>query len=87
MKNIYFHPQKRLQFFHHPLREGFSETQRFALVTHQYPHSLQNLHSAKEKHHVIGNVTISATHTVIMEERDEDVLENEGIIANVKRFL
>ena len=34
-----------------------------------------------------GNVTISATHTVIMEEFDEDVLENEGIIANVTRFL
>ena len=34
-----------------------------------------------------GNPTISATHTVIMEEFDEDVLENEEIIANVKRFL
>ena len=34
-----------------------------------------------------GNATISATHTVIMEEFDEDVLENEEIIANVKKFL
>jgi len=64
-----------------------SETQRFALVTHEYPHSVRNLHSTKEKHHVTGNATISATHTVIMEEFDEDVLENEEIIANVKRFL
>ena len=58
-----------------------------ALVTHEYPHSLRNLHSTKEKHHVTGNTTISATHTVIMEESDEDVLENEEIIANVERFL
>ena len=34
-----------------------------------------------------SNATISVTHTVIMEEFDEDVLENEEIIANVKRFL
>ena len=34
-----------------------------------------------------GNATISATHTVIMEEFDEDVLENEDITTNVKRFL
>ena len=34
-----------------------------------------------------GNAAISATHAVIMEEFDEDVLENEEIIANVKRFL
>ena len=34
-----------------------------------------------------GNATISATHTVIIEECDEDVLENEQIIANLKRFL
>ena len=34
-----------------------------------------------------GNATISASHTVIMEEFDEDVLENEEIIANVKKFL
>ena len=34
-----------------------------------------------------GNATISASHTVIMEEFDEDVLENEEIIANVKTFL
>ena len=34
-----------------------------------------------------GNATISAIHTVIMEEFDEDVLENEEIIANVTRFL
>ena len=31
------------------------------------------------------NATISASHTVIMEEFDEDVLENEERIANVKR--
>jgi len=36
---------------------------------------------------VTGNATISASHTVIMEEFDEDVLENEEIIANVKKFL
>ena len=34
-----------------------------------------------------GNATISATHTVIIEECDEDVLEKEQIIANLKRFL
>ena len=34
-----------------------------------------------------GNATISASHTVIMEEFDEDVLENEEIIANVKKFF
>ena len=34
-----------------------------------------------------GNATISATHTVIMEEFDEDVLENQKIIGNVKKFL
>ena len=34
-----------------------------------------------------GNVTITAAHTVIMEEFDEDVLENKEIITNVKRFL
>ena len=34
-----------------------------------------------------GNTTIIASHTVIMEEFDEDVLENEEIIANVKKFL
>ena len=34
-----------------------------------------------------GNTTISATHTVIMEEFNEDVLENDEIIANAKRLL
>ena len=34
-----------------------------------------------------GNATISATHTVIMEEFDVDVLENKEIITNVKRVL
>ena len=36
-----------------------------------------------------GNATISATHTVIMDEFEEDILGNEEIpvIANVKRFL
>jgi len=60
---------------------------KIALVTHEYPHSLRNLHSTKEKHRVTGNATISATQTVIMEEFDENVLENEEIIANVKSFL
>ena len=78
MKNIYFH---------HPLRERFSETLRLALVTHEYPHSLRNLHSTKQKHDVTGNATISVTHTVIMDEFEEDVLGNEEIIANKKKFL
>ena len=34
-----------------------------------------------------GNATISVTHTVIMDEFEEDVLGNEEVIANVKRFL
>ena len=42
---------------------------------------MRNLHSTKEEHHVTGNAAISATHAVIMEEFDEE------IIANVKRFL
>ena len=42
---------------------------------------------ARKTNAVTGNATISATHTVIMEEFDEDVLENEEIIANVKKFL
>ena len=63
-----------------------SETQ-IALVTHEYPHSLRNLQSTKETHHVTGNTTISATHTVIMEEFNKDVLENDEIIANAKRLL
>ena len=84
MKNIYIHLQKRVHFFHHPLRERFSETQRFALVTHDIHIPCD---STKEKPHVTGNATISATHTVITEEFDEVVLENEEIIANVKMFL
>ena len=42
---------------------------------------------ARKRNTVTGNATISASHTVIMEEFDEDVLENEEIIANVKKFL
>ena len=34
-----------------------------------------------------GNATISETHTVIIEEFDEDFLENEEIITNGKRFF
>ena len=34
-----------------------------------------------------GNATISATRSVILDEFEEDALENEEIIANVKRFL
>ena len=34
-----------------------------------------------------GNAKISSSHTVIMAECDQDVLRNEEIIANVKRFL
>ena len=63
-----------------------SETQ-IALVTHEYLDSLRNLQSTKETHHVTGNTTISATHTVIIEEFNEDVLENDEIIANAKRLL
>ena len=33
------------------------------------------------------NATIGSTHTVIMVECDQDVLGNEEIIVNVKRFL
>ena len=58
----------------------------FALLTHEFPHSLQNLHSTKEKNHVTGNATISSTH-VIMAECNQDMLGNEEIIANAKRFL
>ena len=34
-----------------------------------------------------GDATISSTHTVIMAQCNQDVLENEEIIGNVKRFL
>ena len=57
----------------------------FALLMHEFPHSLQNLHSTKEKNHVTGNATISWIH-IIMVECDHDVLGNEEIIANVKSF-
>ena len=35
---------------------------------------------------MVNYATISLTHTVIMEECDNDVLKNEEIIANLKGF-